>query len=532
MPNGVSSQGSRGRVRALPLAAASLLVVGSVVAGVRAVMAATGGHFIYALDDAYIHMAMAANLADFGVWGCMPDRFASASSSPLWTALLGTSYVVTGVHEWTPLVLNLAAALGALWVVDLWLQRLRAGVWTRLAALCGLALVVPLPSMVLFGMEHVLHLLLTLLLAWQAMTVLTQSGPPASRDTGRLAVLAALLAASRYEGLFLVLLVCVAAAAHGQWRRAFVVGLASLAPLAALGAASVASGSLALPNSLMLKAGGEAASALSVLLKPIAPDLEVLRASRPFVVLVAGGLVFAAAGATGARSAWTPRALGPALVAGMVLLHVHYALSSTFWVYRYDAYLVGAGLVVAAVALTGAATDALTGAIVAALAVTMGADVRANVYPTQEIASAVLTYREHYRAAQFVREAFPGETVLANDMGAMAFFAHTRVLDIFGLCDIEPVRLRREGRYGPADVESWTLPYAPTVAIVQMSWGWVSQHIPEDWEKVADIELLPEHRQLAVFAPTPAVHPAASIKPAVEAFYRPLEADGYRLHVY
>jgi hypothetical protein len=94
------------------------------------------------------------------------------------------------------------------------------------------------------------------------------------------------------------------------------------------------------------------------------------------------------------------------------------------------------------------------------------------------------------------------------------------------------VRLRREGRYGPADVESWTLPYAPAVAVVQMSWGWVGEHIPNDWEKVADIELLPEHRQLAVFAPTPHVRSAASIKPAVEAFYRPLEADGYRLHVY
>ena len=41
----------------------------------------TGATLVYGLDDAYIHMAIAKNLARHGVWGVTPFHFASASSS-------------------------------------------------------------------------------------------------------------------------------------------------------------------------------------------------------------------------------------------------------------------------------------------------------------------------------------------------------------------------------------------------------------------------------------------------------------------
>ena len=66
----------------------------------------TGGVFAYALDDAYIHMAMAQNFAEHGVWGPTRYEFVSASSSPLWTATLAGLFAATGVHELWPLLLN------------------------------------------------------------------------------------------------------------------------------------------------------------------------------------------------------------------------------------------------------------------------------------------------------------------------------------------------------------------------------------------------------------------------------------------
>ena len=46
------------------------------------------GHFIYQNDDIYIHMAIAKNVANHGVWGVTQHEFTSSSSSILYTLIL------------------------------------------------------------------------------------------------------------------------------------------------------------------------------------------------------------------------------------------------------------------------------------------------------------------------------------------------------------------------------------------------------------------------------------------------------------
>ena len=157
---------------AWPLWLALGLLFACVGVAVRAVMVSTGGRFVYALDDAYIHMAMAKNLAQHGVWGCTPFQFSAASSSPLWTALLGVVFFLTGVHDVTPLLLNLLLLALSLGVADAFLRQRSAAPLLRAATLVGLVLVFPMPAMALFGMEHVLHLLLTIAFGATAITVL------------------------------------------------------------------------------------------------------------------------------------------------------------------------------------------------------------------------------------------------------------------------------------------------------------------------------------------------------------------------
>ena len=80
----------------LPLLLALVAFLVSLAAALRAGLRATDGHLIYSLDDAYIHMAVAKNLARSGVWGCTPFHFSSSSSSLLWTLILGIANRLAG----------------------------------------------------------------------------------------------------------------------------------------------------------------------------------------------------------------------------------------------------------------------------------------------------------------------------------------------------------------------------------------------------------------------------------------------------
>ena len=70
-------------------------------------LARTGGTFVYAQDDPYIHLALARTLADHGVWGIRPTEFTSASSSPLWTLLLAALWKLGAQAVWVPFALNI-----------------------------------------------------------------------------------------------------------------------------------------------------------------------------------------------------------------------------------------------------------------------------------------------------------------------------------------------------------------------------------------------------------------------------------------
>jgi hypothetical protein len=495
-----------------PLAVSMALFSASLAAALREAMRMTEGRLVYALDDAYIHMAIAKNLARHGVWGCTPLHFSSSSSSLLWTSALGAAYRAFGVRDATPLVLNVAFAVATLVVADRFLGRLLVPRLVRTAALAGLVVAFPLAGAVLMGLEHVLHLLLTIAFAGAAVEALAD--PPADarverRRTALLCVLGALLATSRYEGLFLVGLVCLAFLLRRRPVRAIAIGAAALLPVAAFGALSVALGSFVLPNPLMLKAVGDSASLFTKLLRPFgSEDLAFLQNNRAMPVLLLAAAVAALARWRAHRDGWRPVVLLPLLLGGMILLHGHYVFSPLYWVYRYDAYLVGFGILVAAAVaadLRGPAAlpRGAPSALLLASLVVVVADLREGLRPRTEIEGSRSTYLEHVQTARFVARYYAREAVVVNDLGAVTFYTEGRVLDLVGLGDDEPLRFMRRGSYGGDEVRSWTAPHRPAIAIVQLGWSLVGPLIPPDWIQVAEVEVPPHRHRLGFLAVDP-----------------------------
>ncbi len=67
------------------------------------------GTFVYALDDPYIHLDLAKQIATTGVYGVNPGEISSPSSSILWPFLL-VPFALTPFFVYMPFIIGLVSA--------------------------------------------------------------------------------------------------------------------------------------------------------------------------------------------------------------------------------------------------------------------------------------------------------------------------------------------------------------------------------------------------------------------------------------
>ncbi len=460
-----------GALRGLaPLAAALAVLLVSVTAVVVWSRPPAGVPVVYALDDAYIHMAMARNLAEHGVFGVTRHAFTASSSSPLWTLLLAAFFAVLGPREWLPLALNVVFAASLLVVADHVLRRHDVRAPARLLALIALVLFTPVAPLVLVGQEHLLHATLTLAFA----------GALASPPGPVLLALAPLLTATRYEGLFLVFMACLVLAARRRFGLAAALGLAALVPPFVYGLVSIAHGWYALPNPVILKGAlGEGLTGWrrSALVPFLGGWAELARTPHllALVVLAAVPLL--------ARWRAPSSRAGTLLIVfiGTTILHVQYA--RTGWFYRYEAYLVAFGIVAVAVALDGLGDRVRPVGLPAALA-----SAAALVCAVRGVRSHLETpgavgniYEQQIQMGRFLHRFYPGEAVAANDIGAIDWLADLRVLDLWGLASREVAEAKLSGRYTTAGIAELARAERVRVAVIYERWLEAAGGVPPDW---------------------------------------------------
>src|SRR3984957_11780570 len=121
----------------------------------------TRGTIAYPLDDAFINLTLAKNLAFEHVWGITKYSFNSVSTSLLYPFVLAVIYLVSGASLFIPLLVNLVAAVWFLIALQRWLIRQKIGPMPQLTILLAVIFLTPLPTLVLSGMEYTLELLFT-----------------------------------------------------------------------------------------------------------------------------------------------------------------------------------------------------------------------------------------------------------------------------------------------------------------------------------------------------------------------------------
>lgn len=435
------------------VATASLLATTAAMCLVTVIL--TRGTLTYIIDDAYIHLTMARNLALHGTWGMVPGEFESSSSSPGWVTLMaGLIRVAPGIAEWLPLIVNAIACVAILAVFarhqDVIVIRGRS-LW-RIAAVVLLPSLLFLPALIQLGMEHSLHALMVLLLLLQLERMLL--GQLSGRRLAGYAALLLLATGLRFEtaclalGCGAVLLAPVVqrmarernlAALRDRRMIAFAVsGLAPAVVITSVGLIDLAHGQYFLPNSIIEKTGLLQSRGLSALVPNLAWTWTQL-SSDPFLLAVIAFGIMAVFQKVKLRGVWTAWLVG-------TLLHATYAQFG--WYERYQAYLLIGGVLLALRSageirfLQVRARQAI--ALASLLVLLPGVKYFDIVYGPS---AAFNQFAEQNQMASFLARFYQGRAVMVNDIGHVTWLHQGGLVDMWALGSFEVLRAQRDGYY-------------------------------------------------------------------------------------
>ncbi len=422
---------------ARPRGILALVVVAVFAALYLACLARNDGRFVYCVDDAYIHLALAKNLALHGVYGVRPDEFAGASSSLAWPWMLALVGRLFGSAELAPLVFGLVAAVALAWLVFAVVREAspRASARGAVAASLAVLFLVPVVPVVFVGMEHVPHALAMLALARAGAHEATRIAPrgslrdaPSLRAAGILALFAFAASSLRYETWFLAGPLVLLLAARRRVVGALAVVLGAATPDVAYALFARAHGAPMLPLSVLLKRTHVESWKL-----PYLAYQHLLENPHALVVLV---LVALAWSVRFARARYASDALQALLALAFVTFLAHVTLAQLGWFFRYEAYAMTLALTAFAAAALEQRAEAVRAARALLLPLLIGTlpltaralgGHRAVPLASGNIADQQIT------VARFFAEECRGDHVAVNDIGAVSYEGDVRALDLMGL---------------------------------------------------------------------------------------------------
>ncbi len=485
---------------------------------------AAGGHLVYALDDPYIHLALAANIAS-GHYGINAGEVTSPSSSVIWPFLLIPG-AGTAVHTYVPLVLNLVCGLIAAMLCGRLVAALPSGpagspksdadALTRLVIAGLMVLGINLIGLAVTGMEHSGQIMLSVAVAVGLIEATRGRPLPAW-----LLAAAIIAPAVRYEMFAITVAVAIVMLGRRNWLQALAVIAASMVLPVALGVFLAANGSAPLPNSVLTKLNlaGSQNGGLSSLFAKLVPSTWAQ--NLPFKILmwmVIGALAF-----------WTWREpAGPRrwlLAAATVVGVLHMMFGRFGWFFRYEVYAFAfCGLI----ALWRLAEEVAPRFLAYAVAV----PALLYSFPMLEahIASRNI-HEQQYQMARFVSEHYR-KPFAVNDLGLVSYMRDpgVYVLDLWGLASNEAVRVRRKDKNG-AWLDNITRRHGTGLVMIFDHW-FVEQ--PKTWTKVGELKLAEDtpvrlaSDTVAIYAT--AVGDAGEIRARLAAF-KPTLPPGVRLNI-
>lgn len=520
----------------LPLIVASIALIVVVIILYVGILTLNDNHFVYVLDDAYIHLAMSQNVVEHGNYGPTPYAFEPASSSYLWNLILVAIFIVTGTSLYLPLILNVIFGVLILFVMHkiwlTWLPDQPNSVY--IAILLVNMLCIPIPAMIFTGMEHVLQILVTILVAYFAVEVLTaQDNDPSMVAKLGLTLLLMGLFSIRFEAVFLASMVLGLLILKRQKKFAFALGAVAALPLVISSLYLIANDRSALPNSVLSKSRGS----LPILFRFIENSLQVPSIALPLFFILSISYLWRNYRQSKRLLVWEKPYVTLLIASGVVLQHLAVANFGQF--FRYEAYLMALMGLAGTFIVTdlwrtyqqssldsvkeevktsvqffnGRKSRFVGSLIIIALLSRAGLSFLLTPYAARDV------YSSAYQAGHFLDEYYSGKTVILNDIGYPSYYADIHLLDLLGLGSHDWLDTMRAENVNQQTMGEWANRADADIAVVY-SFFTPTADLPET--RVPDTWILVGQWQIK--------HQIFVIADDVWNFYAIDEADAAELH--
>lgn len=454
----------------------------------------TGGHYVYLLDDAYIHLAVAKNFALHDVWGITQYQFSSTSSSPLFTFIISVLINIFGNNDQIPLYFNMIFSVGIFYFLSLYFAEVFHDVKKIVIAVLFTAFFAVLQLQLLAGMEHIFQVFLFIVniycfLKW---------------DHNKWAVAGfystlLLMGLIRFESMFYFTILAFVLMVLKRGKDAAGVLLAGFIPIIIFCYFNYQQDGYFFPNSVVVK-GTKLSFDSHFLLqaKTIVVNNLLLNVSFYkvgfFPVMLCAVFIYRDLKSKTFREAVENNFF---LIVFSLTMICHSMFADFKGLFRYEAYL----LVGFSMALIPKVKDIFMNFKTYCrkeifISLLIAINVLLLIYKSW-VAHQIIDnggkniYEQQMQSAKFLHTYYNTSKVVANDIGAITYYTDIHLLDIAGLGSKETIPFNENKGVFNQKFEDFLTQYCLTnkyeIAVVYDAW--LQGHIPKNWKKAAVLQI-------------------------------------------
>jgi hypothetical protein len=466
------------------LYSASFLLI-AICAELALILTLNSGHFVFTLDDPYIHLALAEHILH-GHYGINRIGYSAPSSSILWPFLLAP-FASLRHAEYAPLGINIIAAVGTLTVfwkilsASIRVESLDKRITVLTALLILLTLGTNIIGLIFTGMEHSAQVLFCVFILWGLIYELENGRVPYSLAAA--VVIAPLI---RYECLALSVAAIVFMLCRRHYQPALITTTLLVVCLGAFSAFLVHLGLKPFPTSVLAKtnvvSGGPYAYSLLIHLKD---NLYHNLQGQKGIILTFGLLYLLY------QALFSKLAGGKRLLAGVIALAVamHLMVGKFGMFNRYEMYIWTVTaltmIYVSAGWLSTHLSDTKITISMALAGLVILLTCKPYIYGLMLVPLASNNiYEQQYQMHRFAVEYYR-MPVAVNDIGYVSFKNDNYVLDLAGLGSVQALSCREHG-CGPDWMNRLAKVYDVRFAMIYSDWF---RNIPANWIKVGALQL-------------------------------------------